>query len=163
MGIDLYQNIIANRNRTENSATGVHTVTWLIFASGNDFFALESASVREILRNADIYPLPFVPSYIPGVLNRHGDPYAVIDIALFLGNCPVLQNLFLILNDDNDMALRISEIKEFYTAEESCLIKLSDATAGDSFSGALRYNDISVPVLNIRGITEKIRADLENN
>jgi chemotaxis signal transduction protein len=163
MDTQLYQQICTNREEKGTSAVEGKTVTWLVFTAGKDTFALEPGQVREILRNTEIYPLPFVPAYIKGVINRHGDPYAVIDISSFLGHEELPENLFLVLNDDNDVALRISEIREFHTAGGTDLKKMSDASLSDYFCGAVSYDRITASILNVTGITGKIRMDLENN
>ena len=163
MDTELYQEILDNQKDFKASASDGKDFTWLIFTAGKDTFALAPEEVREIVRNTEIYPLPFVPPYIKGVLNRHGDPYAVIDISLFLGQEELSENLFLILNNDNNIALRISEIKEFYTAGEGDFKRISDASRSDYFSGAVSYNSITASVLTVTGITGKIRTDLENN
>ncbi len=163
MDTELYQQIRTNQKEAETTVPGAKNITWLIFTAGKDTFALEPGEVREIVRNTEIYPLPFVPAYIKGVLNRHGDPYTVVDISSFLGNEELSENLFLILNDDNDIALRISEIREFHTAGENDLKKLSDASRSDYFCGAVSYDLITASVLNVTGIIGKIRTDLENS
>jgi len=143
MSGDLYAKIQQNQKTPETAFSEEKTVTWLVFSAGKDTFALEPGQVQEIVRNTELYPLPFVPPYIKGVLNRHGDPYAVIDIASFFGHEDLSENLFLILNDGNDIALRISEIREFYTTGEAGLQKLSDAVQSDFFlrSGQIQqYN-----------------------
>lgn len=163
MDTELYQEIINNQKGLDTAAAGGKNITWLVFSAGEDTFALEPGEVREIVRNTEIYPLPFVPSYIKGVLNRHGDPYAVVDISSFLGHEELTESLFLVLNDGDDIALRISEIREFHAAGESDLKKLSDASRSDYFCGAVSYNRITASVLNVAGIIGKIRTDLENN
>ena len=54
---------------------------WLIFTIGEKRFAIPAETVKEILRDATVFPLPFVPAYIDGILNRYGDPYVVINPA----------------------------------------------------------------------------------
>ena len=58
---------------------------WLIFTIGEKRFAIPAETVREILRDATVFPLPFVPSYVDGILNRYGDPYVVINPATLEG------------------------------------------------------------------------------
>ncbi|MFA6857128.1 MAG: chemotaxis protein CheW [Treponema sp.] len=163
MDTELYQEILDNQKDLKSSAPDGKDLTWLIFTAGRDTFALVPEEVREIVRNTEIYPLPFVPPYIKGVLNRHGDPYAVIDVSSFLGHEELSENLFLILNDDNDIAFRISEIREFHTAGEGDIKKIPEVSRSDYFSGAVSYNSITASVLNVTGITGRIRTDLENN
>ena len=52
---------------------------YLIFSSGRERYAVESSAVREIVRNNSIYPVPFVPSYVRGIINYYSTPVAAVD------------------------------------------------------------------------------------
>ena len=47
------------------------TKTWLVFSAGEKKYALLASDVREILRDVPVFPLPFVPEYLNGILNRY--------------------------------------------------------------------------------------------
>ncbi|MCH5295069.1 MAG: chemotaxis protein CheW [Treponema sp.] len=136
-------------------------VTWLVFRSGGENLAIESSEVREILRNNEIYPLPFMPAYIKGVLNSYGDPYAVVDMAQFLGNESPDDRMFMILNNENNFALRITDIQEFHSNADVTMKNLSDSSESSYFTGAITFDDVTAPILSIKGILERIKADLE--
>ena len=79
----------SNRENAEKKQLKKKSV-WLIFTIGNqadgkNLYAIPADSVKEILRDATVFPLPFVPPYVNGVLNRYGDPYVVIDSAVLEG------------------------------------------------------------------------------
>ena len=63
----------SNRENAEKKQLKKKSV-WLIFTIGNqadgkNLYAIPADSVKEILRDATVFPLPFVPPYVNGVLN----------------------------------------------------------------------------------------------
>ena len=81
-GKDKRQFIFINKDgEEEEKKSAGESKSWLIFNCLSDSYAIESSCVREILRNNVVFPVPFVPSYVKGVLNFYGKPFAVIDFA----------------------------------------------------------------------------------
>ena len=82
--LSLIKSSAQEKNESQNTE---QKTTWLIFTIGNqadrkNLYAMPAGKVKEILRDATVFPLPFVPTYVNGVLNRYGDPYVVIDPAI---------------------------------------------------------------------------------
>ncbi|MBO6176511.1 MAG: chemotaxis protein CheW [Treponema sp.] len=152
-------------SQKENTADEKHR-TWLIFDAGSRTYAADATKVREILRNDEIFPVPFVPKYIKGVINYYGRPYAAVDFSLFQNDEQQNSKLFLILNDENDVAIQISDVREFQTLKEDYLQTIARTAESAYFSNAIDYDDgiqhIAVPVLNFESITARIRQDFEN-
>lgn len=163
MNNKLYDEIVESNREKTVVTEEKETVTWLVFKCGEDNYAIDSNEVSEILRNNEIFQMPFVPRYIRGVLNSYGNPYAVIDFSLFLGKQQDDAKLFMLLKNRNSLSLQISEIQEFHTDSEVTFQKLSNHEDSDFFSGAISFDGITAPVLNIQNILEKIRTDIENN
>ena len=139
--------------------------TWLIFTIGNSAdgknqFAIPAESVKEILRDATVFPLPFVPSYVNGVLNRYGDPYLVVDSAVLEGKEAQKSFLFIVLNDESHTCLRITDVKDFYTARDEDVIQFSEAELSEFYSGSLKINGQDVFVMNIQAILEKVGKEI---
>lgn len=136
--------------------------TWLIFSVNDKQYAIEAPVAKEILRNMDIYPLPFVPEYIKGVINRHGNPYTVIDLAAFFGDEQQEASLFIVMNlEDNQFCVQITDILDFHTANESSVIHITETEDLDFFNGTIEYQEKNVPIILIDKIYETIRKDLE--
>lgn len=165
MSESLYSQIEkANEIKVEEKQNdNVGESAWLVFTVGSENYALKSSSIREILRNNEIYPMPFVPSYIKGVLNYYGEPYAVVDIQALSGGEKLDGRLFMILKDQNKISLQVSEIQEFHSDKDVIKQKLQNNQDSTFFSGAITFDSITAPIINIKGITEKIRVDIENN
>ncbi|MBO5482303.1 MAG: chemotaxis protein CheW [Spirochaetaceae bacterium] len=137
------------------------TKTWLVFLAGEKKYALLASDVREILRDVPVFPLPFVPEYINGILNRYGEPYAVIDPLPVLGEKSQESKLFIVLHDESHMCLRITEVLEFYTTQESDLKFFSASESGKYYVGSFSYEDGEVLILNPESFVEVVENDIE--
>ncbi|MCR4939208.1 MAG: chemotaxis protein CheW [Treponemataceae bacterium] len=139
--------------------------TWLIFTIGNqtdgkNLYAIPSGDVKEILRDASVFPLPFLPSYINGVLNRYGDPYVVIDPADLEGKESQKSFLFIVLNDESHTCFRITDVKEFFTASENAVIRFSEAETSEFYEGTLKVEGQDVWVLKVQAVIEKVGKEI---
>jgi len=137
------------------------TKTWLVFLAGEKKYALLASDVREILRDVPVFPLPFVPEYINGILNRYGEPYAVIDPLPVLGEKSQESKLFIVLHDESHMCLRITEVLEFYTTQESDLKFFSASESGKYYVGSFSYEDGEVLILNPESFVEVVENGIE--
>jgi purine-binding chemotaxis protein CheW len=135
--------------------------TWLVSLAGEKKYALLASDVREILRDVPVFPLPFVPEYINGILNRYGEPYAVIDPLPVLGEKSQESKLFIVLHDESHMCLKISEVLEFYTTQESDLKFFSASESGKYYVGSFSYEDGEVLILNPESFVEVVENDIE--
>lgn len=139
-----------------------NATSFLVFKAGQDFYAINSSDVREILRNNEVFPMPFVPPYIRGILNSYGIPYAVLDLSLFITNERQDSRLFLILKDQNNLSIQVTDIQEFHSSSDVTIQTLMNQTDTPFFTGAISFDGVTAPILNIPGILEKIRNDLES-
>lgn len=138
----------------------VNVQTVLIFAVGDNNYSIDSSSVKEIVRNVQVFSMPFLPKYIKGVLNYYSKPYAVVDILNFLdGKFLDGANIFLVLNDENNISLQITDVREFHEIKN--MQDFSNSEKANFFKGAIEFGNSTVPVLNIENIIQKIRSDIE--
>jgi len=162
----IVEEIKENQESNENEIEMIQDVpekTWLIFSVNEKQYALEAPLAKEILRNMDIYPLPFVPEYIKGVINRHGEPYSVIDLASFLGDEQQMSSLFIVLNlEDSQFCVQITDVLDFHTAPDSSVIKMSDVQESGFFNGTIEYQEKNIPIIQLDKVYEVIRNNLEN-
>ena len=138
---------------------------WLIFtigesADGKNLYAIPAENVKEILRDATVFPLPFVPSYVDGVLNRYGDPYVVVDPAVLEGKKPQNSFLFIVINDETHTCFRISDVKDFFTATEKDVVHFVEEELSDYYDGTLTVNGQEVFVLKVQAIIEKVGKEI---
>lgn len=154
----------SNRENPEKKQLKKKAV-WLIFTIGNqadgkNLYAIPADSVKEILRDATVFPLPFVPPYVNGVLNRYGDPYVVIDSAVLEGKEAQQSMLFIVLNDESHTCLRITDVRDFFTASEKDVIHFSEEELSDYYEGTLKVNNQEVFVLKVQAIIEKVGKEI---
>ncbi len=130
----------------------------IIFRINENVMAVDSALVREILKDNSIYRLPFVPDYVEGMINYHGEPFTVVRLE------KTDDLVFLVFKlDGDDLSLRISEILSFcdwngeYIEETETEIEIKD----DRFSsGAFMYNGKPVSVLDVNKLDWNLKKDL---
>lgn len=161
MDENIYDFIKENQDIEVNEDVVVEEKTFLLFSINEKIYAAPSNFVRELLRDVDVFPLPFVPSYIDGVLNRYGDPYVVIDPALLLRDGKQNNSLFLVFNDDNKISIRISDVYDFYTIPVTDIKTFTDQDVQNFYQGTFKYKDDDVLILNQEAIIERVEKDFE--
>mgnify|MGYP002624103953 FL=1 len=141
-------------------------VTWLIFSIVGKKYAVRSSDVLEIIRDVAVYKLPFMPSYIEGVLNRRGDPFTVINPRVLISEddtTPPEEPLFLIFKrDDDQISLHISDILFFTEMEDGDMNLIPGNNEEGYFLGTLGYSGEEIPALNPNAFELLIRKDLGN-
>lgn len=135
---------------------------FLVFRLGESLYALAAEDVREISSDAEVYYVPFVPPYVLGYANRHGQPYTVFDLNMLFENTPLDGTSLLILKSENDqIALRITDVREILKIPASRMHRItSKDSSARYFSGALEMNEQEVFVLNIETLVERLEQDL---
>lgn len=137
-------------------------VNFLLFKMKDDVFAMESTLSREILRDLPVYSLPFVPTYVNGVLNRHGEPYTVIDPLLLIGKENQTENLFIVCQiPDEQLCLRVSDVIEFCEIEQNKINVFKNNESINFFKSSFLWKEKEVPVINIFTFLDKIKNDLK--
>lgn len=137
---------------------------WLVFLISGKKYAIRSEEVREIIRDVQVYKLPFMPAYIEGVLNRRGDPYTVINPLAVIESTtakPAKEPLFLVLKrDDDQLSLHISDILFFTELDESDLNIIPNSDEEGFFLGTFGSGAEEIPALNTNAFEILIRKDL---
>ena len=57
---------------------------YLVFTVLEKQYALPSKLISEVAALEKVFPLPLVPDYVRGIINRYSVPYALIDICFLL-------------------------------------------------------------------------------
>lgn len=162
MSDNLYDDILELETQEVDDFEDVYqTQPLLIFTVGEAYYAVESVAVREIVRNTEIFSVPFLPSYVKGVLNYYSKPFAVVDFSMFLGDKKQDAKMFMVLNDESSVALQITDIEEFTGERE--LQNFTESANANYFKGAVYFKNVMAPILNVENILTKVRADIEKN
>ena len=64
------------------------------------------------------------------------------------------------MNDESHTCLRITDVKDFFTASEKDVVKFSEAELSDFYDGTLNINGQEVFVLNVQSIIEKVGKEI---
>ncbi|NLN62871.1 MAG: hypothetical protein GX146_08340 [Myxococcales bacterium] len=60
-----------------------HAHALLLFNSVDTNFAIQLSHVEAVMRIADIFPIPHTPAHISGVIRRHGQTFALVNLRRF--------------------------------------------------------------------------------
>jgi len=137
---------------------------YLIFSVLDKLYSFPSRIIGEIAMFDAVYPLPLMPSYILGVVNRYSIPYALFDIGLLFYNTPSPQKKLLILKENIDrIAFLIDDITGIEDVCPETLINIErEAGNGDlaeAVCASFNWNGNDVFVLDIQKIL--VRAEEE--
>ena len=140
----------------------IKTKKFLIFQIKEKRYALYAEQIREIIIDVPRFYVPFVPPYIRGFINRHGEPYTIIDINVLFENEILDSSSYLILNIENDQAaILITDVCEIIKIPET---EIHNITSRDEhhgyFSVSISLNNSEIFVLNLQNILDKISDDL---
>ena len=138
-------------------------LAWLIFKAGKQSYAINSSAVKEIVRNNLIFPIPFAPDYLKGIINCYNSPIAVIDFAMLQGEEAQTKRMFLVLKDKQGLAFQISDVEEFQSGSSTNAQDFANQNELPFFSGTLSCKDKLIPLIALEHIIDKVRTDLENS
>lgn len=161
MDENIYELINESKLEEIEELQDVDEQNFLLFSINLKKYAVSSNLVRELLREVDVFPLPFVPSYVDGVLNRYGDPYVVIDPALLFNSEKQNNSLFLVFNDENKISIRISDVYDFYTIPVSEINRFTEEKSEQFFEGTFKYQSEDVLIIKKDAIVERVEKDFE--
>jgi purine-binding chemotaxis protein CheW len=133
---------------------------YVIFTCGKEAYAIEAAGVKEIVHDLNIYPLPFMPFYVTGLINRYGQPHTVIDLGLLIFSVKSESDTFLILNRGQDsVCLHCDDILEIGKIPSNEILSL-ESTELDYVSGTFNRKNRNIQILQIGSILEKLGNDI---
>lgn len=137
---------------------------YLIFTILGKLYSFPSRFVGEIALFDAVYPLPLMPPYVPGVVNRYSVPYALFDIGLLFYSSPSPRNKVLIIKDEIDrIAFLIDDVAGIADVPDENLLstersaELNDLT--DAISASFNWNGSDVLVLDINRILARIGGE----
>jgi chemotaxis signal transduction protein len=139
------------------------SIKYMIVSIDEKKYALFADEVKEIIGNTSVFYVPFTPPYIRGFINRHGEPYTVLDITAMLEKKKLESSTFLVLKRDNDqLALLITDVLEIVNLGESKLFKITSSVPdNDYFLGSISPHEEEIFVLNLAAIIGKMEDDVD--
>jgi len=148
--------------KEERSAEEIY-FKYVIFSLGTSTYALPAKDVKEISFDNNLYYIPFVPPYVRGYANRHGQPYTVLDLELLFRNERLESSTLLVLNLPNDQAcLLISDVDEIIKIPSGDVHTISfEDDSSRYFLESITLKDQEIFVIKGLALLERLERDLE--
>lgn len=133
---------------------------YIVSLVGEKKYAVAAEAVKEIIMNQDLYPLPFVPEWLCGLLNYHGDPCAVVDIGRLLGSGKIqgASKVLVFKSEFGGIAFKVADVDKIYKLADNALYAYPDKEgAAVFFTAMLQTPEGDIPLLGVDRIVEEVR------
>jgi len=140
---------------------------YLVFNVRDKRYAIPSKVIGEVAVSEKVFPLPLVPEYVRGIINRYSVPYALIDIGfLLLGEASGARKVIVLKEEVDRLAFLIDDVTDIADLGPDKLMKIEQeeagpvSAAGTALVGAFfEWKNSPVFCLDIKEITRRIRGD----
>jgi purine-binding chemotaxis protein CheW len=138
---------------------------YLIFSIMNKLYSFPSRYIGEITLFETVYPLPLMPPYVLGIVNRYSIPYALFDIGLLFYNTPSSRSKVLIIKDEIDrIAFLIDDVTGITGIQQDKLLNVERSADSDDLTEAVlasfNWNGTDVFILDIYKILSRVKEDI---
>jgi purine-binding chemotaxis protein CheW len=136
---------------------------YLIFTIQGKYYTFPSKIISEVTAFDRVYPLPLVPDYVCGLINRYSAPFALLDLGLLIQKTPTPKSKIIVLKESVDkLAFLIEDVLDIVDVPVSSLVKVEKAAGknepDDEFIEAtFEWKGVNVLVLDIKRILERIQ------
>ena len=127
----------------------------VVFTCGVHLYAFYGRDIREFLPGVEIYWVPGLPRYLPGLINVRGDIETIVDLQQLMGEeCtprPHFLTALAVLADFRS-GIMIDSIEDVIDIPQSSInppIATITGSAKDLVTGSLEYNGTTVSLLDI--------------
>jgi len=146
------------------TADSANSEKYLIFSVFDRQYAFPAQVIGEVASCDPLYPLPLLPSYVLGVINRYSVPYALFDTGFLLSNVPGTPNEALVIKSDIDqVAFSIDNVSGIADIASDKLINIETESGqielDSAASASFNWNGTDVFVLDIRRILARIAQE----
>ncbi len=138
------------------------TVKVMVFLVDEKKYAFYAEDIREIILDYPLFFVPFVPPYVRGFLNRHGEPYTVLDLNVLFDQVRLESSTFLVLNRDSDqLAVIITEILEIVKIPEKDIHLVSSDTGEEGyFLGSITSEGKETFIVDVEKVLDRLARDV---
>ncbi|MDR0722011.1 MAG: chemotaxis protein CheW [Treponema sp.] len=153
-------------NDTTPSKQPTTTEKFLIFTIQERLYTLPSSMINEVAVYDKAYPLPLLPEYVKGIINRYSVPYALIDLGLFMLKTPSALSKVVVLKESVDkVAFMIDDVVDIVDVPLEHILKVEQGTENQDASvvieASFEWHEMDVFILSIREIINRIKKDFE--
>jgi len=160
---EILKHIETNKNKpVKKSSESEKLLKFMIVQVNNKKYAFFAHQIKEIVTNVSLYFVPFVPPYIRGFINRHGEPHTVFDLNALFEKETLESSTFLISNFENDqIAFLVSAVTEILKIPESKIHMIKSSNENDElFIGSVTSDDDEIFIINLPNIKVRLENDL---
>ncbi|MCL2265143.1 MAG: chemotaxis protein CheW [Treponema sp.] len=142
----------------------INTEKYLIFSILDKLYSFPSRIISEIAIFDTVYPLPLLPPFVLGVVNRYSIPHALFDIGLLFHKTASPRKKIIIIKEEIDhiafLIDDVSGIADIHT--ENIYIIDRDSQSGDlsdAVCASFKWNENDVFVLDVHRIIGRISQE----
>jgi purine-binding chemotaxis protein CheW len=149
---------------TEISAENSAVEKYLIFTVREKWYALPSNIISEVAALEKVFPLPLVPDYVRGIINRYSVPYALIDIGFLLfKNTSDARKMIVFKEKVDKLALLIDDVTDIADLPPEKLMKTDPEEDGISgtVSAFFEWKNSHVLCLDTVELINRIKQDFQ--
>ena len=155
---------ISENENTSVESENVNSEKYIIFAILNKLYSFPSRQINEIALFDAVYPLPLMPSYVLGVINRYSVPYALFDIGQLLYKTPSKRKKVLVFKDEIDrIAFLIDDVCGIADIPDQNLLYMERSAesneATDALSASFNMDGNDVFILDIQRILKRVTQE----
>ena len=150
-------------NPAENTENTIKE-KYLIFTVNDKRYALPSKIISEVAALEKVFPLPLVPEYVRGIINRYSVPYALIDLSFLLVNAVSDAQKVIVLKEDVDkIALLIDDVVDIadFPAEALMGIEQEEKTLAGSVNAYFEWKGHHILCIETGELINRIKLDFE--
>ena len=135
---------------------------YLIFTVRGKQYALPSKIISEVTTLENVFPLPLVPDYVRGIINRYSVPYALIDISfLLLKDVSNARKVIVLKEEVDKLAFLIDDVTDIADLPLEKLMKIEqeESTASSSVNAYFEWKDYQVFCIETGELITRIKQD----
>lgn len=153
-----------DEKKSDDSPEGAVLERYLIFTVKENRYALPSVLISEVAALEKVFPLPLVPPYVRGIINRYSMPYALIDLGFLFNIGKSSAAKVIILKEEVDrLAFLIDDITDFAELDAGQLIDAGqdETVASGSVRFCFEWKGCHVFCLDSKELINKIKQDFK--
>jgi purine-binding chemotaxis protein CheW len=137
---------------------------YLIFSILGKYYTVPSRSIGEIALFDTVYPLPLMPDYVLGIVNRYSVPYALFDVGLLLMQNPTPRGKMLVFKDEVDrVAFLIDDVTDIADVARGKLLTVErsadSSDLAELVTASFKWNGSDVFVLDIQRLLSRVAGE----
>lgn len=152
---------LAEHSHTDADDVSAHLIKHVSFTLDGETYAINAASVNEVLRYTEITPVPGAPAFILGIINLRGNVVTVINGRGVFGlpNHAVSEQSRIIVVDIEDFALgivvdKVSAIVDLNAREIETPPATGDENGARFIQGVYNQDDELLILVDFSRVTE---------